>query len=96
MKMASSNDIWLHVKNMPGSHVVIKKDKGEIPEQTIIEGAMLAALYSKAKMSSNVNVDYTAVRNVKKPSGAKPGMVVYDNYRTVVVTPDESLLTKLE
>jgi len=96
LKAASSNDIWLHVKNTPGSHVIIKKGQGAIPERTVYEGAMLAALYSKAKMSANVNVDYTTVNNVKKPPGAKPGMVVYENYRTMVVTPDGSFLTSLK
>ncbi|MCL2164281.1 MAG: NFACT family protein [Oscillospiraceae bacterium] len=95
LKTASSEDIWLHVKNTPGSHVIIKKGPGEIPERTVFEGAMLAALFSKARMSANVNVDYTSVRNVKKPSGAMPGMVIYDNYKTIVVTPDNSFLSSL-
>ena len=96
LKTASSGDIWLHVKNMPGSHVVIKKEKGEIPNQTVFEGAMLAALFSKARMGSNVDVDFTEIRNVKKPQGAKPGMVVYVNHRTIVVTPDPDLPLKLK
>ena len=89
LKLASSNDIWLHTKNIPGSHVIIKKSAGEISESSLREAAMLAAWHSKARMSSNVAVDFTAVKNVNKPSGAKPGMVIYVNYRTIMVTPDE-------
>ena len=96
LKTASSNDIWLHTKNIPGSHVIIKKEKGDIPESTLEEAAILAAYYSKAKMSSNVEVDYTTVKNVKKPKGAKPGMVTYVNYKTIFVTPSEELVNKLQ
>lgn len=96
LKLASSNDIWLHTKNIPGSHVIIRKLQHEIPENSIKEAALLAAWHSKAKMSSNVQVDFTTVRNVKKPSGAKPGMVIYENYRTAVVTPDEMTVKKLQ
>jgi predicted ribosome quality control (RQC) complex YloA/Tae2 family protein len=95
-RTASSNDIWLHAKNIPGSHVIIKKEHGDIPEMTVFEGAMLAAMYSAAKMSFKVNVDYTATRNVKKPPGAKPGMVIYDNYKTLTVTPSGSFLESLK
>ncbi|HEX3028282.1 MAG TPA: NFACT RNA binding domain-containing protein [Clostridia bacterium] len=96
LKTASSNDMWLHTKNIPGSHVIIKKQQSEIPETTLMEAALLAAYHSKAKMSSNVPVDYTQVRNVKKPGGAKPGMVIYENYRTVIVTPDEDKVNKMK
>ena len=95
LKLASSNDIWLHTKNIPGSHVIIKKTAGEISESSLKEAAMLAAWYSKARMSSNVAVDFTAVKNVNKPSGAKPGMVIYVNNRTIMVTPDEKLVKGL-
>jgi len=88
LKAASSNDIWLHTKNIPGSHVIIKKKGPEpIPDDIIIKAARIAAYHSKAKFSSNVPVDYTQVKNVKKPNGAKPGMVIYENYKTVYVTP---------
>lgn len=96
LKTASSNDIWLHTKNIPGSHVIIKKEKGDIPESTLEEAALLAAYHSKAKMSSKVEVDYTTVKNVKKPKGAKPGMVTYVNYKTIFVTPHEELVNKLK
>jgi predicted ribosome quality control (RQC) complex YloA/Tae2 family protein len=87
MKTASSADIWLHVRNMPGSHVIIKKERGDIPEATLLEAASLAAYFSRARQSGNVSVDYTAAKNVKKPPGAKPGMVIYDNFRTLSANP---------
>lgn len=95
-KTASSNDIWLHTKNIPGSHVIIKKIKGDIPSSTLQEGALLAAYYSKAKMSSQVEVDYTSAKNVKKHRGAKPGMVTYVNHKTIIITPDKKLVNKLK
>ena len=67
-----------------------------IPERTIFEAAMIAAYYSKGRNSANVSVDYTAVKNVKKPSGAKPGMVIYVNNKTAVVTPDEKTVESLK
>lgn len=95
LKTASSADFWLHTRNIPGSHVIIKKQQGEIPDSTLLEAAILSAYHSKAKLSSNVPVDYTIVRNVKKPGGAKPGMVIYENFKTLIVTPDENLVNKL-
>ncbi|HHW48175.1 MAG TPA: fibronectin/fibrinogen-binding protein [Clostridiaceae bacterium] len=96
MKQASSKDIWLHARNIPGSHVIIKKQQKNIGENTLLEAAILAAYYSRAKMSSAVPVDYTEVKNVKKPPGAKPGMVIYDNFKTIIVTPDESVVKSLK
>lgn len=95
LKMAQSNDIWLHTKAIPGSHVIIKRNGHEIPKRTIEEAAVITAWHSKAKMSSNVQVDYTNVKNVSKPSGAKPGKVIYVNYRTAVVNPDQALVERL-
>ena len=87
LKMARSHDMWLHTKNIPGSHVIIvKKYDEEIPDKIIIEAAKLAALNSKAKSGAKTPVDFTEVKNVKKPSGAKPGMVIYDNYNTTYVS----------
>jgi len=88
LKFANSSDIWFHTKKIHGSHVIIKLgiDKN-VPDRTILEAAQLAAYYSKARNSSNVPVDYTTVKNVKKPNGAKPGMVIYDFYNTIYVTP---------
>ncbi|MCX7842945.1 MAG: NFACT family protein [Clostridia bacterium] len=96
MKLSSSNDIWLHTREIPGSHVILRKLQNNIPQNTLLEAAMIAAYHSKACNSSNVPVDYTQVKNVKKPSGAKPGMVIYDNFKTIVVTPDERKVKALK
>ena len=88
LKFANTQDIWFHTKKIHGSHTVIKLglDK-EVPKNTLIEAAQLAAYYSKARESGQVPVDYTTIKNVKKPNGAKPGMVIYDNYNTIYATP---------
>lgn len=86
LKFADKRDIWLHTKNIPGSHVIIK-NYGSVPTSTLEEAASLAAFYSKAKESTNVAVDYTEVKNVKKPSGAKPGMVIYYTNKTIYINP---------
>ncbi|AVD55789.1 MAG: NFACT RNA binding domain-containing protein [Heyndrickxia faecalis] len=85
-RVAARDEIWLHTKDIPGSHVVIRS-KNPAPE-TILEAASLAAYFSKARQSASVPVDYTKVRYVKKPNGAKPGFVIYENQQTVYVTPD--------
>lgn len=89
-KFANSSDLWFHTKNIHGSHTVIKLglDK-DVPKRTITEAAQLAAYYSKGRDSSQVPVDFTQIKNVKKPNGAKPGMVIYDSYNTIYVTPKE-------
>lgn len=87
LKYAHSNDLWFHTKDIHGSHVILKTNNEEISQETINKCASLCAFYSKAKNSSNVPVDYTFVRYVKKPSGAKPGMVIYTNFQTVNVQP---------
>jgi len=92
LKTAAVNDMWMHTKNIPGSHVIIKTNGSTIPQTTITEAAMLAAYFSKAKKSSNVPVDYCPRKFVKKPRGSKPGMVTYDKYRTLYVTPTESMV----
>lgn len=91
LKTARNYDMWLHTKDIPGSHVIIVSDNREITDTAILEAASLAAYNSKAKESDNVPVDYTIVKNVSKPSGAKPGMVIYVNNKTVYVTPKESI-----
>ncbi|MED3624286.1 Rqc2 family fibronectin-binding protein [Neobacillus thermocopriae] len=93
-KLAARDEIWLHTKDIPGSHVVIRSKNPS--EETILEAAKLAAYFSKARHSSSVPVDFTKVRHVKKPSGAKPGFVIYDHQQTVYVTPDEELVLKLK
>ncbi len=95
LKTALPNETWLHAKNIPGSHVIIRRE-GEPPERTLREAAVLAAYFSKARGSENVPVDFTPRKHVKKPSGAKPGMVIYTTNRTVFVTPDETLIKRLE
>lgn len=93
-KFASKKDIWLHTKIIPGSHVIIRTAGEEPNEDTILLAAKIAAYHSKARQSENVPIDYTIVKNVKKPNGSKPGMVIYDFYNTVYVTPDEKELNK--
>lgn len=85
-KVARPNDIWLHAQKIPGSHVIVKVE-GEISEQTMLEAATLAAYFSKSKASSKVPVDYTERKHVRKPSGAKPGLVTYNTFSTIVVDP---------
>ena len=88
IRMSYSTDIWLHTKNIPGSHTLIRTNgSGEAPDSTILEAAQLAAYYSKAKNSAQVPVDYTQIKNVKKPNGAKPGFVIYEKNNTIYVTP---------
>lgn len=93
-KFARRDEIWLHTKDIPGSHVVIRSL--EPTEETLLEAAKLAAYYSKAKDSSSVPVDFTKIRHVKKPSGAKLGFVTYDNQQTLYVTPDADTVIKLK
>ncbi|WBW95341.1 Rqc2 family fibronectin-binding protein [Oceanirhabdus sp. W0125-5] len=95
LKFASKNDIWMHTKDIPGSHVIVK-NSGNIPESTLDEAANLAAYYSKGKNSTKVPVDYTEVKNVKKPSGSKPGMVIYYTNKTFFIDPVEPKLEEVE
>lgn len=83
---ANANEIWLHAKDMPGSHVIIVSEDPD--DETLLQAAMLAAKYSKGANSSTVPVDYTRRKYVKKPSGAKPGFVIYTHQRTLYVTPE--------
>jgi len=89
LKQANNNDIWLHTKNIPGSHTIIVTQGRQVTETAIREAALLAAYHSRGKDSSQVPVDYTQVRYVSKPQGAKPGMVIYVNNKTVYVTPQK-------
>ncbi len=92
-RFARPDETWLHTKDIPGSHVVIKSRK--FGEETLKEAAMLAAYFSKARTSSNVPVDYTLIRHVRKPKGAKPGFVIYDHQKTLYVTPDEQRINSM-
>lgn len=97
LKMAKNYDLWFHVKDGAGAHVVVQSENGrEFTDKLIREAAMLAAQNSKAAASSNVAVDYTIIKNVKKPGGAKPGMVIYDNYNTEYVTPNFEELERIK
>ena len=93
MKTAAKSDIWLHTKDIPGSHVIIHDN--EPTEQTLYEGAMLAAYFSKARESANVPVDYLPVRRLRKPNGSKPGFVIFEGQTTMSVTPELQLVQKL-
>lgn len=85
-KFASSTDLWFHVKDIPGSHVLIKNpNRGEVPQEVIEKAATLAAINSKGKNDSIVPVDYTLKKHVKKPKGAKPGLVTYENSQTIEI-----------
>ena len=95
-KLAAKTDLWLHVQKIPGSHVIIETNGQTPPDQTVTEAMQLAAYYSQARDGQNVPVDYTPVKFVKKPAGAKPGMVIYTTYQTAVVTPDAALCEKLK
>ncbi len=92
LKKAGREDLWFHVKDLPGSHVVATH--ASPPYKTLEEAAMLAAHYSRGRESAKVPVDYTRVKNVRKPRGAKPGMVIYDDHKTLYVTPDREKLLK--
>lgn len=87
LKTAKNYDTWFHVQDTAGSHVICETSGTEITDTAIHDCAVIAAYFSKARESSNVAVDYTLVKNVKKPNGAKPGYVIYDPYKTEYVTP---------
>ena len=95
LRTAEKTDLWLHVKGLPGSHVIIACGGTEPPDATVTEAMTLAAYYSRAREGQGVEVDCTQVRNVKKPNGARPGMVIYDRYRTGRVTPDPETVKRL-
>ncbi|SNV80074.1 fibronectin/fibrinogen-binding protein [Clostridium cochlearium] len=94
LKFADKRDLWFHTKDIPGSHVILKT-LGDFTEKTLNEAANLAAYYSKGRDSSKVPVDYTEVKNVHKPNGAKPGMVIYEKNKTIFITPEKPSLEKL-
>ena len=91
-KIAEKRDIWFHTKNIPGSHVVIITEGKDVDDESLLFAANLAACFSKASSSEQVPVDFTEIKNVKKPSGAKPGMVIYTTNRTIYVKPNISLV----
>lgn len=93
LKKAAKTDIWLHAKNVPGSHVIIADSQPSA--QTLEEAAMLAGYFSKSRLSATVPVDYVMVKKVHKPNGAKPGFVIYEGQKTLYVTPTEKLVNQL-
>lgn len=88
LSFASKTDYWFHTKDVQGSHVILKADK-EVNDDILVKAAEIAAKHSKAKMSSNVPVDYCLVQFVKKPNGSKPGMVIFTNNKTLNVNPQK-------
>ena len=94
-KTARYNDTWFHTKDIPGSHVVLQNGGTEPSEEDILLAASLAAHFSKARGSSKIPVDYTEIRYVKKPSGSKPGFVIFTNQKTLYITPDETKLAPI-
>ena len=88
-------DIWFHTQKIHGSHVIVCTGGMEVDDDTIVEAAKIAAWYSQARTSGNIPVDYTQVKHVKKPAGARPGMVIYHTCQTVNVTPEEGLIKRL-
>lgn len=90
---AKKTDIWLHAKNIPGSHVIIKSNNPS--DETLFQAAMLAAYFSKFRSSANVPIDYVQVKNIRKPNGSKPGFVIYEGQKTLTVTPTEDFVLEL-
>ena len=95
LRTARGGDVWFHTKNIPGSHVLVVTEGQTPPPRTLEQAAVLAALHSKAAGSAQVPVDYTEARHVRKPAGAKPGMVIYDSNHTAYVRPDAALAARL-
>jgi len=95
LKTASKFDIWLHAQKIHGAHVIISNAGVPPDEGTLCEAASIAAYYSAARKDIKVPVDYTMVKNVKKPSGGRPGMVIYSDFKTITATPDEELANRL-
>lgn len=95
LKAARDHDLWLHTKDIPGAHVVVRTEGKEVPPATLREAAGLAAYFSKARESNNVPVDCTAIKNVSKPKGARPGMVIYGQQKTIMGEPDAGLVDRL-
>ncbi|MDR2655045.1 MAG: NFACT family protein [Oscillospiraceae bacterium] len=99
MKFAAKSDIWMHAQGIHGSHVIILtegRQLEDIPPRTLEQAGALAAWHSKGRASSQVPVDYTQVKNLRKPRGAKPGKVIYDRFKTIFVRPDETIVRLLE
>lgn len=94
-KTAAKQDMWLHARNIPGSHVVIQSEKKAIPNAVLEQAAVIAATLSQAGKSAKVAVDYTLAKYVRKQQGGSPGQVIYTDFATAIVDPDETLLERL-
>ena len=94
-KIAKANDIWLHTKDIPGSHVILQTPNKTFTNEELLQAANIAAWFSKSRGSSNIPVDYTFKKHVKKPAGSKPGFVIYENQKTLYVTPEENSIKNL-
>jgi predicted ribosome quality control (RQC) complex YloA/Tae2 family protein len=94
-KIAKENDLWFHAQGLPGSHVVIRVERRQPKFQSILEAATIAAFYSRGRDSGRTAVDYTEVKNLRKPKGARPGMVTYFHQKTILVEPDREKVEKL-
>ncbi len=98
MRFAEETDLWFHTQHVPGSHVILRTngaDVFDIPDNTIVEAGMIASYFSKAKSSTNVCVDYTEIKHIKKPKGSAKGFVVYNTNYSVYVTPNETFIRKI-
>ena len=95
LRFAAQDDIWFHTKNIPGSHVILRAQNGQVSDTALEEAAHLAAYYSRARSGSLVPVDYCPRRQVKKPGGAKPGFVIYEGHKTAYITPDEAKINTM-
>lgn len=96
LRTADRRDLWFHVKNSPGSHTILVSEGKTPTDEAMTEAAIIAATNSSLREADNVAVDYTEIRNIRKPAGAKPGMVVYETYRTAYVNPDGELCHRLK
>ncbi len=95
-RLARRTDMWLHTQHVHGSHVIIRCEGEDVPPRTLEQAASLAAYYSQGRTAGKVPVDYTMVRNVRKPSGALPGKVIYTEYKTILAEADEELAKRLK
>ena len=94
MRTAAPHDLWLHTQKIPGSHVIIRTQGNPVPPTVLLEAANLAIYFSKARGSTKVAVDYTEKKHLRKPSGARPGFLLYDHYQTLIIDPDPEILAR--
>jgi predicted ribosome quality control (RQC) complex YloA/Tae2 family protein len=96
LKTAAKSDVWLHARKSHGAHVVLLCGGSAPDEASLSEAATIAAYYSSARADGKVPVDYTRVKQVKKPAGSRPGMVIYTDYKTIITVPDEKSVNLLK